>query len=130
VRLNFYHGPVIQLPGESVAGAKYFSITGLKLKGIRFYPVFLWHAIRSMNQALSAEGVVSAKARKISGVYYTLSVWESREHMLHYLRSGAHKKAIKVFPKIAEGKVYGSYSNITPNWSDVPKILEQNGRSV
>ena len=72
-----------------------------------------------MSQAKKAEGNLLAEARKINGIYHTLSIWKSKETMKNFLYSGAHKKAIISFPKIATGKTYGYSSSTIPSWDEV-----------
>lgn len=50
--------------------------------------------------------------------------------MITYLRSGAHAKALAVFPKIATGKVLGLTLDYVPDWPEVRKLWEEQGRSV
>ncbi len=100
----------------------YVSITGLKLKNSMSILAFFRHAIPSMNQAKKADGNISAEAKKINGIYHTLSVWESEEKMREFIYSGAHLKAIQEFPKIATGKTFGYTTNSLPSWDDVHSL--------
>jgi hypothetical protein len=94
----------------------YISITGLRLKSPLHAPRFWFHAVRSMAQAQRAAGNILADARTVDGVHHTRSVWQSREAMLAYLKSGAHVKAMGVFPKIATGRTYGFDSEQIADW--------------
>ena len=100
----------------------YVSITGLKLKNSMSILTFFRHAIPSMNQAKKADGNISAEAKKINGVYHTLSVWETEEKMREFIYSGAHLKAIQKFPKFATGKTFGYTTNSLPSWNDVHSL--------
>lgn len=113
-----------------MADTVYVSITGLQLKRPWHAPVFWRHAVASMSQAQRADGCLSADARKINGVHHTLSVWESRDKMLSYLRAGAHLKAMQTFEKIATGKVLGFDTQAPPNWSDVHDLWIERGKVV
>lgn len=66
----------------------------------------------------------------IDGVHHTRSVWTDRRAMITYLRSGAHAKALAVFPKIATGKVLGVTLDYVPDWPEVRQLWEEQGRSV
>jgi quinol monooxygenase YgiN len=113
-----------------MADMVYVSITGLELKRAWHAPVFWRHAIASMSQAQQADGCLSAEARTINGVHHTLSIWESRDKMLTYLRTGAHLKAMQTFEKIATGKVFGFETDTPPNWSDVHDLWVTQGKTV
>lgn len=108
----------------------YVSITGLRLHHWSFAPRFWWHAIGAMTQARAALGNLGAEARLIDGTHHTVSLWQNREMMLRYLRSGAHLRAMRVFPKIATGSVAGFYAPHAPAWADVPALLRNQGRVV
>lgn len=108
----------------------YVSITGLRLRRIWHAPVFWSHATRSLGQAKAAPGNISARARTIDGVHHTLSVWTDRAAMMAYLASGAHLKAMRLFPRIATGKTCGFTTDRVPDWSEVPAIWRERGRDV
>jgi hypothetical protein len=113
-----------------MADMVYVSITGLELKRAWHAPVFWRHAIASMSQAQQADGCLSADARTINGVHHTLSIWETHDKMLAYLRTGAHLKAMQTFEKIATGKVFGFETDTPPNWSDVHDLWVTQGKTV
>jgi hypothetical protein len=108
----------------------YISITGLRLNHAIHAPRFWWHAIRSMVQAKSAPGNISAETRTINGVHHTVSVWQDREAMRNYLGAGAHIKAMRVYKKIATGKVLGFEADAPPHWDEAHKLWLSKGRDV
>ena len=108
----------------------YVSITGLTVKRLWHTPIFWHYAIRSMAQAQSAPGCMAAEARTIAGVHHTRSLWRSRTDMLSYLRSGTHREAMKIFPKISEGKVLGFEAEALPDWAEVHRLWHEEGRTV
>jgi heme-degrading monooxygenase HmoA len=108
----------------------YVSITGLRLKSIIHTPRFWWHAVRSMMQAQSARGNISAQSRTINGIHHTVSVWESKEAMRAYLVAGAHINAMRVYKKIATGKILGFEAEAPPSWEDVHELWSVRGREV
>lgn len=106
----------------------YVSITGLQVRRFWHVPTFWRHAIRSMAQARKAPGNISAQARTINGVHHTLSVWTDKAAMRTYLSTGAHLDAMRLFPKIATGKVIGYATTNIPDWSEVHAIWVAQGR--
>jgi hypothetical protein len=108
----------------------YISITGLRLKGIFSAPRFWWHALRSMAQARSAPGNISADARNIDGVQHTLTVWTDEAAMRAYLVRGAHLQAMRAFHSIATGKTIGFTSSAIPTWAEARTIWEERGREA
>lgn len=108
----------------------YVSITGLQLNSLLHLPAFMWHAVRSMNQAQKAPGNISVDARSINGVRHTLSVWQSEADMRAYIKSGAHLKAMKAFQDIAHGKTFGFEAQTAPTWNDVHRLWIEKGRPI
>ena len=108
----------------------YISITGLRVKRPWYALRFWWHAIASMRQARLTDGNILAETRTINGTHHTLSAWRDKSAMRVFLTSGAHKSAMKVFPRIAIGKTMGFSSAQIPDWGDVQALYEQHGREV
>jgi hypothetical protein len=109
---------------------QYISITGLELKSVLSAPAFWWHAIRSMQQARSAPGIIQADARQINGVHHTLTVWDSEAAMRRYLVSGAHLEAMKAFHSLATGRTIGYLAERPPDWDEVHAIWKDRARRV
>jgi hypothetical protein len=107
---------------------KYISITGLKPNGFLSFFRFWRLAIPSFNQARTAEGILFCETKNIQGNQCTLTAWESREHMLNFMRSGVHLKAMKSFHKIATGKTYGFESDTIPQWKEAFELLQKHGK--
>lgn len=108
----------------------YVSITGLQVRRAWHIPLFWVHAMRSMAQARAAAGNISAEARTINGVHHTLSVWTDGDAMRAYLTAGAHLDAMRLFPRIATGKVIGYLTQEVPDWDQVHAIWVARGRVV
>jgi hypothetical protein len=96
----------------------YVSITGLELKSLVHAPAFWWHAIRSMGQARSAPGLISAEAGLINGIHHTLTVRESEAAMRACLTTGAHLAAMKALHGIAMGRTIGFLTEASPDWDE------------
>ncbi|MEO1016671.1 MAG: hypothetical protein AAFY56_03135 [Pseudomonadota bacterium] len=108
----------------------YVSITGLRLKSLWHIPRFQWHAIRSFQQAQNAPGILKAEAKTIDGVHHTLTVWVSEDAMRTFLRSGAHRRAIRIFSVIATGKTFGFATSTPPSWNDAHRLWQERAQVV
>lgn len=106
----------------------YISITGLRPKNIFQFFRFWYLAIPVMRQAKQAPGNISAEARKINGIYHTVTAWDDELAMKRFLYQGAHRKAIKEFPTLATGKTLGFTSDVVPPWTEVPVIWHAKGQ--
>ena len=108
----------------------YVSITGLRLRSPLLAPMFWWYATPAMAAAQRAHGNLGADARTIDGVHHTLSFWRSREHMLAYLRDGAHARAMRVSAKLGDGRVLGFEAIEAPDWATAHARWQQEARTV
>lgn len=106
----------------------YVSVTGFRVRSVWVWPRFAWHAVRSMRQARTAPGNLFADARRVDGVYHTLTVWTSRDAMRAYIMAGAHLEAMKAFRAIGEGSTVGYTSDGVPTWWSALAVLAEDGR--
>lgn len=88
---------------------KYISVTELKLSRAWHMPVFWTYAERCMDQARRAPGNVLADARSFDGIHHTLSVWSNRQ-------------AMRLFPRIANGRTWGYASDDVPDRDEARAI--------
>ena len=82
----------------------YVSVTGLKPKGLTGWIRFWILTIPASKDAQKAEGIIHCAFNSRNGYQHTLTVWKSKEHMLGYLSSPAHLKAMKKLFKYWEWK--------------------------
>ena len=106
----------------------YISITGLKPKVIISFFRFWRLAIPSFAQAQTANGILFSQVKRKGGFQCTLTAWESRDQMLHFMRSGVHLKAIKAFHQIATGRTYCYESDQIPTWDSAYSDLINKGK--
>jgi hypothetical protein len=107
----------------------YISITGLKPKGLLGFFRFWRFAIPSFELAKKAKGIQFCEVKRIQGHHCTLTVWESRDTMLEFMRSGVHLKAMKSFHRIATGRTFGYESESIPTWAEAFKLLQEKGKN-
>jgi hypothetical protein len=106
----------------------YVSITGLKPINIWSTFKFWRYAIPSKIQADTAPGILFSDVKRINKIQHTLTAWESKEHMISYIHSGAHLEALKMFKKIATGKTFGFESDKIPSWDEVHELWLKYGK--
>ncbi len=100
----------------------YVSITGLRVRSWYNWPVFVWHAVKSMRQARMAPDCMRAEAKSIGGVQHTLSVWTSQSAMRAFMMSGAHREAMRAFRSIATGSTIGYETDAIPDWKTARQV--------
>lgn len=107
------------------------SVTGMDIISIWTAPAFISFARKSMNQAKQSDGVVQVGGTYRKGVHHTLTVWEDKESMQKYLRSGDHKEAMSKAKDIGTFvKVYGYDIDEIPTMDEALQLWEEKGRFV
>lgn len=108
------------------------SVTRLRIRSVRFLPLFFWHTFRSSKQARASDGCLSAAVNNFGGAFWTLTVWRDRTAMRGFMLSGAHKKAM---PKLTtwcdEASLvhWDQDSAAPPPWPEAAKRLGAEGRT-
>ncbi len=81
-------------------GMVFVSLTRLRLRSIRFVPLFAIHAMRTQKQVQRAPGFkVGALLPDRNWTFWTMTAWDSQASMRAYMTDGAHKQAM---PKLME----------------------------
>ena len=108
------------------------SITRLRLRSWRFFPGFLWYAIRSNMQARRAQGNRGVKVlRERANIFWTATVWDSESHVKRFMISGAHGR---VMPKLLnwcdEASLVHWMQELDslPSWQDAHRRMMAEGR--
>jgi heme-degrading monooxygenase HmoA len=95
----------------------YVSVTGFRPKaGVQFVR-FWWHTLRSLAQARRSPGIIEVSARKIDGIYHTMTVWTDEMSMVAFVRSSAHRRAMHNFREFGTGKTHGFVTHGPPGWN-------------
>lgn len=73
----------------------FVSLTRLRIRSVRFVPLFLLHTLRSLRQVKKAPGFQQgALLADRSWTFWTLTAWEDQESMWQYMIRGSHKEAM------------------------------------
>ncbi|HAG73379.1 MAG TPA: hypothetical protein DCL66_14370 [Gammaproteobacteria bacterium] len=108
----------------------FVSITGLKPKGFIGRVRFWLLTIPASSAAQKAEGVLFCEFKTRNGYQQTLTVWETKKHMMAYRASPAHVRAMKATSQIGSGKVFGYETDSIPSWNDALIEFDSKGREV
>ncbi|MCA9775525.1 MAG: hypothetical protein KC800_02365 [Candidatus Eremiobacteraeota bacterium] len=106
----------------------WISITGLRVKRFWYLPVFFRYAIPSHRQAERSSGCLFAEAKRIDGVFHTLTVWNSREDTRAFASSGVHKNAVRAFSRYFTGHILGYEGTEIPDWDEAHRRCLAEGR--
>lgn len=105
----------------------YLSITYFRVKSLIHYPAFMKHVSRINTQVHKAEGVLEVKQR-IEPLFhaYTMTLWESREYMLQFMHSGAHKAAMPDTRKLATRFTgFGFDTQHIIDWKEAKRLVKE-----
>ena len=96
----------------------YVSVTGLKAKGFLAAIRFWLLAVPAFKQAKSSGGVLFCEVKSVDGFHHTLTIWKITKDMRKFVLSPIHKRAMKMFPKIATGSTIGYEADKMPGWDE------------
>ena len=106
------------------------AVTRLRVRSVRFLPLFLIGAYRSLWQARAASGCLGADMRATAGlVFFTRTLWRDSAAMRAFMGSGAHRG---VMPKLLrwcdEASLADWEHDTLPEWPEAEARLRQSGR--
>ncbi|MEM8849307.1 MAG: hypothetical protein AAGE03_04650 [Pseudomonadota bacterium] len=105
-------------------------ITGITLRSPFYKPLFLFHAIRSLQQAAAHPGNRHADQRVIDGIHHTATLWTDVAASRDYGTTGPHRQAVSVFAKIGTGKVYHGTADQVPDWPEMRRLYDAAAQDV
>jgi hypothetical protein len=110
----------------------FVSVTRLRIRSIFFMPGFILRAIPSQRQAQRSAGFLQGSLlRDHSWTFWTMTVWESRESVLAFMTSGAHKAAMpRLLHWCDEASVvhWEQASSDLPSWEEADQRMRSQGR--
>ena len=111
----------------------FVSLTRLRIRSIRFVPLFVLHTFRSLRQVKKAPGFqIGSLLADRSFTFWTMTAWQSSEHMRQYMTAGAHKRAM---PHLLEWCDEASIAHweqeddVLPSWAEADKRMRESGRA-
>ena len=80
---------------SGLKGAKFVSVTCLRIRSIRFLPQFALHTLRSLRQVRRAPGFLDGSIlADRRWTFWTLTAWDQQESMRQYMINGPHRAAM------------------------------------
>ena len=122
----------------------FISLTRLRIRSLRFLPLFALHTWRSMRQVKRAPGFqTGALLPDKDWTFWTMTAWDSEDSMRQFMLSGPHKAAM---PRLiqwcdeasvahwTEPDTVASPQTLDPNpeplpqWSEADRRMRESGR--
>jgi hypothetical protein len=111
----------------------FVSLTRLRIRSVRFLPLFLLYAIRSNKQVSKALGFQTGKLlNDRNWTFWTMTASDSQESMSAFMTSGTHKQAM---PHLMHWCDEASVAHWTqpeaalPTWEEADQRMRETGRS-
>ena len=99
-------------------------ITYIELKNPFKFFALSSNAMGIVKQIQKAEGCKVYKSTGFWTKHFTMSFWESEEHMKAFAYSGNHQKAMKISGKIAkEIRTYTYQTETLPDWKKAKELV-------
>ena len=110
----------------------FVSVTRLRLRSIRFLPVFAVHTLRSIRQVRGSAGFRGGSLLPDRRwTFWTLTVWDDRDAMRAYMTAGAHRTAMpKLLDWCDEASVvhWDDTDPAVPGWATADARMRREGR--
>ena len=100
----------------------YVAVTALKAKGFLSAIRFWLLAVPTFKQATFSDGVLFCEVKSVDGFHHTLTAWETKHDMKKFVFSPIHRKAMRVFPKIATGSTIRYETDKMLSWDEAVEI--------
>jgi heme-degrading monooxygenase HmoA len=110
----------------------FVSLTRLRVRSWLYLPAFFVQALRSAQQAKSAQGALAVSLfRDAHNTYWTRTVWDSDQAMKAYMLSGVHRRVMRSLPEWCDEAAVAHWTQESPqppSWEEAHRRLQQSGR--
>ncbi len=111
----------------------FVSLTRLRIRSLRFMPLFGIHTLRSISQVKRAPGFrIGALLPDRSLTFWTLTGWDSQEAMRSYMTTGSHKQAMSHLMHWCDEASVAHWTQeeeALPSWSEADRRMRTEGRA-
>jgi hypothetical protein len=102
------------------------SITRLRVRAVRYLPIFSFNALRAARQAKAASGNLAVSLLADANfAFWTRTLWQDEAAMRAFMVSGAHRK---MMPRLLEWCDEASVAHWTQDSREIPSWLEAHRR--
>jgi hypothetical protein len=104
------------------------SITRLRVRALRYLPIFSFNALRAARQAKTASGNLAVSLLADANfAFWTRTLWQDDAAMRAFMVSGAHRK---IMPRLLEWCDEASVAHWTQDSVEIPSWLEAHSRML
>ncbi|MDQ2834085.1 MAG: DUF3291 domain-containing protein [Acidobacteriota bacterium] len=110
----------------------FVSLTRLRIRTLRFVPLFFLHTMLSQRQVRKAPGFqTGALLADRDWTFWTMTAWDAQESMRAYMISGSHKKAMPHLLHWCDEASVAHWSQeetVLPSWTEADRRMREEGR--
>jgi len=110
----------------------FVSITHLRVRSWKYFPIFLLQALRAASQAAKSEGNTTTRLLKEDrNTFWTLSCWSSEKSMKTFILAGTHGAVMRKLLEWCDEAAlvhWSQESSDPPSWEEAHRRLQQDGR--
>jgi hypothetical protein len=111
----------------------FVSVTRLRVRSVRFLPLFAVHALRSLGQVKKSAGFQGgALLPDRHWTFWTMTAWDSQESMRQYMIEGSHRAAMPhLMHWCDEASVvdWDEPEDSLPEWPEADRRMRESGRA-
>ncbi|KQN29563.1 DUF3291 domain-containing protein [Sphingomonas sp. Leaf38] len=110
----------------------FISVTRLRVRSLRFMPVFIVQLLGTNGQVRRADGFVTGSLlpdRRLT--FWTMTLWRDQTAMRHYVTHGSHLQAMpKLLHWCDEASIvhWDQPDRILPSWDEADRRMRADGR--
>jgi hypothetical protein len=110
----------------------FVSLTRLRVRSIRFLPLFAFYTFGALEQVKKAPGFQKgALLTDRSWTFWTMTAWDTQENMRRFMTTGAHKKAMTGLLHWCDEASVAHWTQpeaTLPSWTEADKRMREVGR--
>jgi hypothetical protein len=111
----------------------FVSLTRLRVRSLRFVPLFVIYTSQAVSQVRRAPGFQQgALLADKSWAFWTMTAWDSEDDMRRFMTNGAHKRAMpRLLDWCDEASVahWSQSEEALPSWTDADMRMRETGRA-
>ena len=110
----------------------FVSVTRLRLRSLRFLPLFAVYTLRSIQQVKTSTGFKGgALLPDRRWTFWTMTIWDTQESMRAYMVAGSHRTAMPhLLDWCDEASVvhWNQPDDDLPTWNEADRRMRESGR--
>jgi hypothetical protein len=111
----------------------FVSITRLRIRSVRFLPLFFLYTFRSLQQVKKAHGFLGGELLPDRNrTFWTMTTWESQDSMRRFMTEGSHRAAMPhLLNWCDEASVvhWEQPEDVLPKWDEADRRMRESGRA-